>query len=82
MNGALENMLAKAAQEQDVRKRAISLREDGDALLETMTQDKMAADSQSYETAYDEVVKSDLGGAILRHREEASRFIESQTSIN
>lgn len=74
----LEAMSAKAEQETTLRKRAISLRDEGDALLETMTQDKMAADGLSYETAYDAVTKSELGGAILRHREEAARFIESQ----
>lgn len=74
----LDQMIAKAEQETSLRKRAVSLRDEGDALLETMTQDKMAADGLNHLDAYDAVVKSDLGGAILRHREEASRFIESQ----
>ena len=78
----LEAMIAKAEKQTNLKKRAISLRDEGDGLLESMTQDKMVADGQSYETAYDAVTKSDLGGAILRHREEASRFIESQASIN
>jgi hypothetical protein len=76
----LEKMIAKADQETSVRKRAISLRDDGDALLETMTQEKMAADGLSHLDAYDAVVKSELGGSILRHRDEASRLIESQSA--
>lgn len=81
MNDKLEAMLAKAAQETSLRKRAMSLRDEGDALLEEMATEKMAADGLSYEDAYDVVVKSDLGGTILRHREEASKFIESQPSL-
>jgi len=72
----LEQMIAKAEAHKDVKKRALSLRDEGDAILETMTQEKMVADGLSHLDAYDEVVKSDLGGAVLRHREEASRFIE------
>ena len=82
MTNALETLLAKAAQEQDLRKRALSLRDEGDRLLDEMAQDKMIAEGLSYETAYDAVVKSDLGGSILKHREQAARFIEAEPSIN
>lgn len=78
MNDKLQALIAKHASEKDVRKRAVSLREDADTLLESLTQDLMASDGLSYEDAYDKATKSDLGSAILRHREEASRLVESQ----
>ena len=78
----LEAMIAKHATETDIRKRAVSLRDEGDALLETMTQDTMVADGLNHLDAYAAVTTTDLGAAILKHREDASRFIESQAGIN
>lgn len=74
----LDQLIAKHATEQDVRKRMVSLRDDADELLDTLAKDHASATGLSALDAYDHVVNTDQGRSILSKREEASRFIESQ----
>lgn len=83
MNNPLEAMLAKAEQEQDVKKKAHSLVTEGDAILDDLAKSYAAEHEVTYYEAYEMVTTKDaLGIEVLKHREEAARFIEGQTSIN
>ncbi len=83
MNNALEAMLAKAAQEQDVKKKAHSLVTEGDAILDDLAKSYAAEHEVTYYEAYEMVTTKDaLGIEVLKHREEAARFIEAEPSIN
>ncbi len=80
---ALDTLLAKAAAETDVRKRASSLVHDADTLLDEMAKAHAAEHGVSYLDAYEQVTTVDaIGKSVLTHREEASRFVESQPAIN
>lgn len=76
----LDQLIAKHAHEQDVRKRMTSLRDDADEMLDTMAKDHASETGVSALDAYDHVVNTELGRSILSKREEASKFIESQPS--
>lgn len=76
----LEQMIAKAEQEKDVRKRMTSLRDDADMLLDDMAKAHAAEHGSAYLDSYGAICKSEMGHRILSTREEASRFIESQPS--
>lgn len=83
MTNQLEAMIAKAEAETDVKKKAHSLVTEGDAILDEMSKDYMAKHEVTYYEAYEQVTTADaLGVEVLKHREQAAKFIEAQASIN
>lgn len=74
----LELMIAKHATEMDVRKRAVSIRDDADQMLDQMAEDHAAEHNGDYLACYGAICKTELGHCILTKREECSRFVESQ----
>ena len=73
----LDQLIQKHAHEKDVRKRAVHIRDDADALLDDMANERSAETGASYLDAYHYVSKTEMGARVLSHREEVSRFIES-----
>jgi hypothetical protein len=82
MNDALDQMIEKHATEMDVRKRAHSLVNEADSLLDGMAKAHAAEHSGNYLDSYGAVCKTELGHRILTHREQMARFIESTPSVN
>ena len=79
----VEEMIAKHAGEQNLRKKASSLVNEADGHLDAMATEYAAKNQVSYLDGYEHVTKVDaIGVLMLKHREEASRFIESQAGIN
>ncbi len=76
----LDQLIAKHAGEQDVRKRMVSLRDDADEMLDTLAKDHAAEHNGDYLDSYGAVCKTELGHRILTKREECSRMIEAQPS--
>ena len=77
----LDQLIQKHAHEQDVRKRAVHIRDDADALLDHMAKERSAETGASYLDAYHYVTKTEHGAKVLAHREDVSRFIESAINL-
>ena len=76
----LELMIAKHATEMDVRKRAVAIRDEADLMLDQMAKDHASEHNGDYLDSYGAISKTELGHRILTHREDCSRFIESQSN--
>ena len=76
----LELMIAKHATEMDVRKRAVAIRDEADLMLDHMAKDHASEHNGDYLDSYGAISKTELGHRILTHREDCSRFIESQSN--
>ena len=77
----LDQLIQKHAHEQDVRKRAVHIRDDADALLDELANKRSAETGASYLDAYHYVTKTEDGARMLAHREDVSRFIESAINL-
>ncbi len=76
----LELIIAKHVVETDLRKRAVAIRDEADLMLDEMAKDHAAKHNGDYLDSYGAVSKTELGHRILTHREDCSRFIESQVA--
>ena len=76
----LELMITKHATEMDVRKRAVAIRDEADLMLDQMAKDHASEHNGDYLGSYGAISKTELGHRILTHREDCSRFIESQSN--
>ncbi|NPD16123.1 hypothetical protein HOY34_13035 [Xinfangfangia sp. D13-10-4-6] len=79
MDPRLNALLAKVAEEKNLRKRAEIIRSNADEMLDDMAKEHAAQSNVGYFDAYDAVTKSELGARILGTREEAARLIEGQS---